>query len=780
MPTNRWLYDLSTEWRRWRGQQGKLLLLICGFALVCALTALVLRLGSLLFLEAPHWLKTPGHYYTMANKNDLGQLQGLNRQSLQVLADTPGVTAVSWLAPQTQSLEFAGQTLADLQLMFFAPEWFNFTGITQANDEQGIWLSDRYWRTQFQANPAVIGQYLHHKKIPHGLQIKGVLPASADRIGHWQPDLWLSGDHLRYLTPFTVDSTKMVDRFLLAVPWYYAVFRTAQQTDPAALTERLNSLDLTVPGMRMESSGYQLAIFAGVNLDPVARQRLAEQWELLLLLVVGLGVVLTLNLFTVYASRLVMFQDELQLFRVLGANRIHLLRPVCLSAMLLTALIAALAWLCCQLLGPLIAADPAYQAISASSTMQIALSQFLAATGLILLLLLLAGCLPLLRLEQQPLFSRAMNPGRTALQKLVAQLNLALQLLVALLALNTAGTLGYNLWQSYQNNALPADLIVLDASHQGSGLDLSAIANGSVPGLAAQQIAWASADFINPSTFLLDAPQLPHQLVIGRLWVSASYFNLLGKQVPTLPAVWQNGVVINQTLADLLSKQLGGKAVLGSAFSMDFFNPAQPIIAIVPDLPHQGRSGAAVPMAYLPMHNAGKRLQLYLHNESIPALTRWLSEQMTEPRFQDPRHLVEIVASQDRARWQLLFSALAVVILILLSVFISLSYQIKARLELERHEYGVLLAIGAPDSYLHWRTVRQALLALTLAMPFVLALQSLLLQWGRSAVGSNLLFEPAAFIGAATVLTLLVLLCCHWPLRLLLRQPIYQVLRQQH
>lgn len=779
MPTNRWLYDIATEWRRWRGQQGKLLLLLIGFALVCALLTLVLRLGQLLHSEKPIWLTAKGHYYTLANQSEQGQLQGISLQTLRVASASPGINAMSWLVPKTMTLTLGNQQLPDLQMMFYAPDWFSFSGMVNSRDQQGIWLSDRFWRQQFNATPAVIGEFVHHQRLPAGLKILGVLPASADRIGPWQADIWLSGDYLRYLTVFAVEDTRQVDRFLAAVPQYFGILRSEQALQPASLTERLNNSDLQVPGMRMQSSGFQLTVHAGINLDPQARQQLTAQWQLLLLLVIGMGIVLTLNLFTVYASRLVLWQAELRLFQVLGASRWQQLRPVLLAALLLVAVIGLLAAMFAQGLAAVIGADAAYQAITGSTQFRLGWAQFIAALSLVLLLFLLAGSLPLLRLEQQALFSRAMNPGRSRLQKLTAQTNLALQLLMALLALNVAGTLGLNLWQHYQHNPAPADVSVLSASQQGSGLDLASLGAGLVNGLPADQIAWSSNSFTSPQSLLIEDTTLPQPITIGQMWVSAGFFHLMGHPLPQITADWQNGIVINQTMADMLSRQLPGKPLLGSTLQLGILQGSQPIVAIVPDLPHYGRSSAPQPVAYVPLMLASSKIHFYVSRGNEPALVQWLQQQMTSPHISAAASLQSQIAMLDSARWQLLWSAIVVVLLIVLSVLISLSYQLKARLTLERHEYGVLLAVGAPDSYLQWRVMRQSMLALLLALPLVLALQSLLVHWGRSAVSTAVLFEPVAFIGASAVLTLLVLLCCQLPLYQLLRLPVYSVLRQQ-
>lgn len=778
MPTNPWLYDLATEWRRWQGQYGKLLLLLVGFALVCALLTLVLRLGSVLDAERPVWFTAEGHYYTLANQSEQGQLQGISRQTLQVASQSAGISSMSWLVPKNMTLSFENQQLVDLQLIFFAPNWFTFSGMVQTHDTQGIWLSDRFWRQHWHADPSIIGKFLHHKRIPQGLKILGVLPPTADRIGPWQADIWLSGDYLRYLTVFDVESTLQVDRFLAAVPQYYGILRSDQPLQAANLTERLQKSDLQVAGMIWQDSGYQIAIHQGINLDPTAHQHLQSQWELLLFLVLGMGLVLTLNLFTLYANRLVLWQEELRLFQVLGASRWQQLRPVLLAAVVWLSIIAALAWWLGHGLAKVVAADPAYQTLSGSQTLSMQASQFSASLCLILMLFLLAGVVPLLGFYRQALFRRAMNSGRSRLQKLTAQANLTLQLLMALLALNMACTQGFALWQQYQHNPTPAQVSMLSVQHQGSALDLSTLQAGLVNGLTPDSVAWSSSSFTTPTSLLLEDSALPKGLNVGQMWVSASYFAVMGQPIAAIDSHWQSGVVINQSMANILARQWVGKSVLGSQLSLGLMAKPQPIIAIIPDLPHYGRSAAPQPMTYLPLPLVNNKVFFYITQGQETVLMPWLKQQMHNPVFDAAIPLRDLIAQQDNARWQLLWSAIMVVILIVMAVLISLSYQLKARLRLERHEYGVLLAIGAPMHFLQWRMLQQALLALIVALPFVVTVQNLLVYWGRNTNSQLVLFDTTAFVSASLLLTLLVIMCCLWPLHRLLQQPIYQILRQ--
>lgn len=787
MLTNPYLYDLLCEWRRWRGQRGKLTILLVGFALVCALLAMVLRFGQILFYDSPAWVQQEGHFYTVANQHDDGRQTGLNRLALQVVADTPGVEQVSWLSVRNLPLEMSNYPIQEPLAVFFEPGLFEMLQVPVAQNnvqETGVWLSERFWREQLQADPAVIGQHFYHPRISQGLIIRGVLPSSMDNIGTWAPDIWLADSYQRYTTPFDANSETMVDRFLSALPVYFGIFKTQQPLDATALTERLMTADLTVPGMNMSSEGGATHVYSGINLDPVARQNMLNQWQLLLLLVIGLGLVLALNTIMVFTSRFIIYQSDYRLMRILGAQGSHLLRATSLASLVKLSVIGLLSLVFISLFSQLFSHHSTYQAFSGNTSFQIEYTQWLAAWGLTAILFIGCLCLPLIQLLRRDVFSRATGGSRTKLQKWFAQGNLTMQLSVALLAMNLVLTLAFQQWLQFRETTVDLSTLTFNAQHRGSGLAVHPMLDGNITGIHAGDVAISSLSFGQPQMLEVEDGRLQEPTVFGMHFVSYNFFARLGVDIVEGDSSWQAGIMINETAARLLSARSATDELVGSSLDFGGVFGRPSIHGIVEDIPHRGRHDLNQPMVYFLYDSIpnSRSYSFYASAEQAavvePALKNWLQREMSSPRISATTSIRQVLASQESAIRNLFISALVIVALVMLSILISLGYQIKARLTLERHEYGVLLAIGAPDHSLLWKATKQSVVALLMALPVTLFIQAILLNWLHSEAALAIVFHPLIFTLSAVVILLLSLLTAQLPIKTLLRQPIFNSLRQ--
>lgn len=781
-------FQLGYELRYWRNQSAKLIFLLGCFSLLCALLTLMLYVGHLLFKAPPAWSAPEGFLYTVANQFNNGRLSPIHRQAIEVAAQTPGVKGHSWFSVKAEKMQLAGQPPQTVQVFFYAESFSQVFGLLELpTTKQGLWLSHRYWQAELGADPSIIGKTMTHRKFPAAIPVLGILPASLDRIGPFLPDLWLPEQFISYLTPFGPGSSEMlVQRFLMAAPNYFGVLLTSAPLSEQALTEHLLQQDLAVPGMRMIGDGATLVIRQGLDLDPPARQRLLHQWQLMLLVLLGFTLVLSLNTLALFTNRFIRQQTQFRTLRMLGAGRLDLLRgPLLLSAIMITIVwLMSAAWL--FLLGELLQ-QSSLQTLTGNTSFQLPVGSWLAALLLVAVLLFGCACLPALRLSRQALFSRQIGYSISQSQKWLSQLNLAAQLWVALTASAFLMMLGTQQWQQFKGYSLDTSSQVLSVSQQGSGgMSFTALAQNNVANIPKGAVAFSSSSFDAKWTTALQDDRLAAELAI--LWhtVSGNYFSVL--QVPLLfgAADWQQGVMINQTLAKLLNPTAPEKTI-GSQINLGLAGP-QPVVGIVADLPHHGNSQTTMPAAYLHvqsnplLQSSAQQWEFYFANHQAAqiekALKRWLSSQLQDAQFKPLTSLAAVISPYDLPAKQLLWSSAMLIFLVLLTVFISLTYQIRNKILLEQHEYGVLLAIGASDGHLLRRALRQTLVPLLFVLPLSFVLLSWMLAPTGWLAGFGLNFSSALLAFCGSCLLLLLMLAAALPVWWLVRQSVFPMLRQ--
>ncbi|MCL4410892.1 MAG: FtsX-like permease family protein [Gammaproteobacteria bacterium] len=787
MRANNPQFFLTMEWRTWLGQRGKLLFLLVGFALMCALLALLLRLGDKLFHEPPAWANPGSHVYTFAREHADGRLSPIPKIALERIQEAPGIRGQTSFVQRTMTVNFLGLPEEELQTLFIADNFAALLGIEALSQHQqeGAWVSARYFQDALQGDEQRLNSSLQHRRIPRQIPILGVLPAELNRIGGIQPDIWLSQHYLSYLTPFVAESTTAVERFLLAAPDHYGLLVADQPMSVVGLNEYIDRQDLSVPGMNMASDGSQFVVYRGINLDPPAKQRLLQQWQLLLVVIVAFVVVLALNTFSMFTSRLIQQANSYRIQRVLGANVPHLIVGPLLASAIMILVVALLSLLFLAGLNSFVSVQSAYLESVGNTRLAIHFGQWLAALGLVAVLLIGCACLPVLRFSRQPLFGRQTGESRSKGQKWLAQTNLASQLVIALIAISFLSTLGYQQWRLFQSYELNSSIQTFSVRQLSTGFDLTAISTGNLAQLVADDVAFELSEFTSHFTNELNDDRLAEAAAVQQRIVSGNYFNKLGVPLIEGETDWQQGLVINQTLARLLRYNTS-TPLIGSSLNLGMLGSI-PIVGIVADLPHQGFSQTSTPAFYLHFTSAGlftqsaRQLELYYHAADAarirPALQVWFEDTTMQPHFSTERHLASVVAERDRTSRALLLFCAVMIALVVSLVFTSLRYQIRNRMVLERQEYGVLMALGAPDWRLFLRAAAQALFALAVAIPFGLILLSWLLQDTGWLSAFELTFSAPLFMFGLLLLCLLTFVAAQLPVWQLTRQPIFSLLR---
>lgn len=796
-------FDAVYDWRCWHGQRAKCLILILGFAFVCGLLAVSLRLGEVLFEQTPPWVHSDASFFTLVREEPGLGVRPLNLRTVEKLREIPGIGRVSWIAFR-EGMEFQHDraSFPALRAAVFDHSLPNLVGANFARFDQGtvansVWISKRLFREMFDADPNIIGTQLRHEKIPFPLTITGVLNSTFNRIGTSEPDIWLSGNILGYLTPFAMPSAEQpnpgqemrIRQFLQVAPIYYGIFTAAERLDAETILSALRAVpdaEGSSSQVRFRDFEMQLEVLPGINLAPEARRALRRQWFVLTGLIVALAIVLIVNAITIFSGHWVLRWHDLGIMRMVGAGPRDFIRGQLAGLLPALGLLSGLSAAGIVLLTNWVENLPAWREWAGSRTLDVAALDWFGAVMLVVIVLAFCRGLPLAMLLHRQLFTRAVGTSRTGRQKLLGQAALTIQLASVLLAMMIAGSMALSEWQHHQNLPLDTSVAEIQLVQRGRLHPPAELAQGRFPGLSGVEVAAATSPLVGEGTPVnINHVALTESLPVHGWHTSANYFKMLGIRPIVGPGRPDpSGVVINRALADLLVQQAPLESVLGSAIRVEgLFSSSYPIAAIIEDLPHLGRAERHKPAIYLPLERA--RLMISLNvlvagadaDPAAMAIDRWSERNLIQPRSIGPTTIGDCLDEADRTRVQLLYSTLFVALLISAMVLIGIVYQVRARLALNRHEFGVRRAVGAPWPSLLLFSARDGLVALAMAVPVAFGVQWLLVGGATIEMPVDL-FYPAIVPLAVLVTGLLVLLAAMLPVLQSMYKPIFRVLRE--
>ncbi|MEC8328224.1 MAG: ABC transporter permease [Pseudomonadota bacterium] len=776
MMVNNSLFELLCEWRRWRNQYLKLVLILFGFAFSAALLVITLRLGGMLFFENPQWTKTDKPLYTVGRLYENNSLGAVNRQTLEKLKEFPMVEDVSWLVIKKYELTLENQQFNAINSAVFSSNMPKNIGLEiPQSSVLGIWLTHRFWQSSLNSDFSVIGKVFHFKHLPQGLPVLGVLDEKYDQVGTEFLDAWLSEEMLQHSAPFT--GGVILDRFLLAAPMYYGIISATGKFESNQAVSQLAELDLTVKGMSFGKSSLPLTILPGVQLDPKSRQNMVFTWKLLLSLVFSLWLILIFTLFSLSSSRAILIADELRTLRLLGAQNLDFIISAARFAILMSVMVIVLIYPCVLFLSSLVQDSAGYQQYFGQQGIAFSVSVLLSALLIVILSLLTCACIPLVNLLKKDLFTRLVNKSTSLWQKLLSQVILLLQLTAALTAIYTLTYLVKNQWQQYQQTTV--DLSALQINVDAGNFPLSwrrLLAQDK----KSNNTAVLSSPFEQLHRYDISHPQTGQPINIATLHASSNFFNIIRAKVEGLEqARWQEGVVINHTLAKRLGVEGDGLSIIGSSINYGFPKQTYTIVGIVEDIPHWGRLQSIQPTLYLPLDSLGEdtlttfSILKAASSTHIRKLTKWVESQAPHAKLSSPQPLSNTIRVFDQQSQDLLWFAFLVAVVIVGGVFSGLWYQLQAKLRIDKQTISVFLAIGASESYILMSRLKWSLISLIGSIILSLGIFSLL----SSSSENQLQFDLFAASNALLITATLSCFAVIFPLQKLLKKPIQQSLR---
>lgn len=803
MRASRLLFDAGYDWRCWHGQRTKYLVLLLGFALVCALLAIALRLGDMLFRQAPPWVDSESKFFTLLREQPGLGARPLNLRTVEKLREVAGIDQVSWISFREITLSHDQTPLATLDAVFFDPSLPGLVGADFPQFDHGmaarsVWISERFFRQAFEGNPEIIGSKLRHERIPYPLTIVGVLDIALNRIGTSEPDIWLAGSNLGYLTPFAMPPPELPDpgqemrirQFLQVAPIYYGIFTSTRQHDAETIRGALEAVpDARAANAQVSFNDFemQLSVLPGINLAPEARRALRNQWIALVGLLISLAIVLTVNAVTVFAAHWVLRWRDLGIMRIVGAGSLDFVRAQLGGLLPALGLLTGLSALAVFLMTRGVETSSAWREWAGIRDLGGSALEWFAAITLVMILLALCRALPLAVLLRRQLFTRAVGASRTGSQKILGQTALVIQLAGALSAVMIAGSMAWSEWQNHQD--LPLDIGIAEIQVMQRGLlHLPAsLTQGQFPGLSGIEVAAATSPLVGAGTALkVDHAALADSLPVHGWHASPNYFRVLGVEPIAGSTQWDRpGVVINRSLAEIIAAGTPLDAVVGTGIRVEApYSSRYPIVTVIEDLPHLGPAERHQPAVYLPLDDARLVAALTVlvnsadADQAWTAVEQWAKVNLTQARITGPKTIGDNLDEADRARTRLLYSGLLVALLILISVFTGMIYQVRSRLVLNQHEFGVHRAVGAPWPALMMFAASDGLGALAVAAPLALGVQWFLVSRIGHAAPFDL-FQPSIMPIAILVVAVLLFVAAVLPVLQSLRVPIYRILRAE-
>ncbi|NQZ03506.1 hypothetical protein [Idiomarina sp.] len=727
------LFDLLCEWNRWVGQRGKVAVLVLGFSVLSAVFAIVLHMGDRLFLSNPAWVGSSNSFYTVSAVYKDGRQAGVNLQSLMSLQKRPFIDQVGWLRMKQFDFRSPGYSLHHPQALIFDQQLVKMLALELPNyapGTRGVWITERYWQAAFNGEPGIVGQYLNHDRIPAGVPIRGILPSKFNRIGPWQPDVWLSEDYPRYVTPFTTQSPVMIDRFLRSIPEYYGIFSANRSINLERLTAEFAAADHSVEGMRFAAHGGRTQMFEGVVLDQQTRQRLKQLWLFSVVLVVCLAGIFAFNALMSFANRNLVLADEYRLLQTLGARGWDLVRPVWVATAVQLLVIAlcslGLMWLLNRVLNVWLADATLVSGFDMTQLLHYWLASFI----IVSLVYGLAIMLPLLNLKRLNLFSRVMGTNRSRGQLIVGQLSLVFQFAIAMVAILAVIQLFKQQLAMFDDLSFTPDVEEVRVQSHGGQLPIQGLAQGHALAQRSDAVAVSIAAFDDPRSITFGEQDIGFDAVFELHYVSPNYFDVLGVSSSVVANEWQSGVVINQAAA-LMLKQHGFTVANGAMLHLGGILGAKPIAGIADNIEHKGRFAGVQPTLYLPelgTSEGADQYSLFINPQhadfEAADLSAFLAKHLVDANQTSQQKLSTVVQHHEAKAQLVFYFSLGVVVIMLSGISLTLNYQVRARLQLEQSEYGLLLAIGAPMRALLARAMKPTLLAFIAAMMLVALLSS--------------------------------------------------------
>jgi len=299
------------------------------------------------------------------------------------------------------------------------------------------------------------------------------------------------------------------------------------------------------------------------------------------------------------------------------------------------------------------------------------------------------------------LFNRAMNASSNKVEKFVSQTLLTLQMTIAITALSVLASLYLGVISKNVKPLINESILTLSVNLNGQYIHPENIAEGNLFNVEKSSIAFSKSHFNKPEYVEVSLPSSNKSYILKFHHVSRNYFDILGVDILGLSAnEWRSGVIINRLANELIKKNSSTKQNIGKTLNLGIEESQYRIEGIVENLPHFGYYGGTHASIYVIFDDTTNRnIHFYTrknNDASLQNIKKRLTKTSARTAVIQNKSLADIIAKTDALHVYMLSLSTVLVSIIVLSVLLSLNYQLKARLRLEQQQLGILLAVGAP------------------------------------------------------------------------------------
>ncbi|TDF34555.1 ABC transporter permease [Alteromonadaceae bacterium M269] len=785
------MFDLLYSFRLLKREKIQIFILAFGFAFFTAFLSFSLELGRYLLQEKPLWVQNENHYMTIGRTDINSDFTTINGHELDVISKIPQVKELSRLAVKNWNGKINGKVFNSLNLVFYQNNLNALLGLPDIFQyrDNGVYISHSFWhknQSTINLDNNVAIEFSGTSKI---LKINGILPESMDRLGNTQAEIWLPYEHLSSFSGIPVlpsdssdnDSTEgnnSLENKLKSLAIFYGVATLNQQFEHNRILDSIKQAELNNTKSEPTNFTYfeapkQLSVVSGIEFNPSYRAIINQQFWLLLILVIGLGLLNGLNLFTISTSKLIYRQQELNLRLVLGARFSSFFHQISVEHLPLIISTLTLGWLIYAIIPLLISGNSVYAFILNSYDAGHTLLTWISLCALITIFIIICACVPLIKLFKGSHFHRSSHSTLSVRNRLYIHLNRAGQMLIAILGLTIALSLVLEEIERRNSIQFADQLHVIDVQAEQVIPLKSNLLEGELGTLNSSQMAVSISPFVMPdydTPFLsVEGMEDSDKFVVRNVAVSENYFSLLELEfVTSFTDLGRNDIIINEAVADLLAKDGNVNALIGQDVTLAgvAIRPQTfRVKAVLKNTQHFGIFENNTPVVYTHLGKAWPFLIYQLSFFSLPdysdalvnTIQSWLLSESIEGVIESQGSISQQLSDLDKRGNLLFWTSLVVTSLIFALVCISLFYQMMGHVKAYQVKFGTMLAIGAKTRHIAWELFKESFYTFGIVNPAVLAVIFALEPLFIKRVGQEIFSLESYLLAAFLVLTLTIM-----------------------
>ncbi|SQH74454.1 conserved membrane protein of unknown function [Shewanella benthica] len=790
------LFDLAYGWRKWRGQRGIWAILILSLCLFCSLIGFVINLFWLLNSDRPQWVGNTQPLVTVANKDLNGNLQPTSGFEVDLMLGISGVEKVATIATKRSDISLGLQELPRLTIGFYSQSAIELLALpapfSLANFEakRGI-VSQKFWQQHIEPSASLKQDALYYRDSP--FFIAGSAPASMEKLGDIEIDIWLPDSYLQLDVPDMFADNP--DVFLKTQANRYGFAQLSKKLDLDRLQSAYANLKQQTPRPEggFTDNHYQPWLIEGVELNPNGRDVLQRQAGILLLLLAGFGFITFSGIVSAYTQQGIVRRSEMSLKIALGSDSrtlVYQLLKENIPALVLVVLVSPIIGLVVVRYAGSITVYEQYF----SNGVNFNIWLWILALCLSLSLFMVCALMPL-KGAIKSTFSRGKQGHMTKAQQRSTRFILLLQLVIITGVTVLTLSLMSEEWRKYTSIEIAEDILSFQPKVEGGlSLIMSPEQLSGQWSVAGKQLALSSSSFTQ-----LGAQSLKYQVEsstsiekpINGLYVSENFFSLLGIRLAAPGDLLENSVMINQTMASQLASELdlsSWRAAKGLALKVSgfYYEKHVRIAGIVTDQPHFGIAQVVKPLIYLNLKDQNplfaSRIAPVFYTKGgdevaiSSHLNDWASLQSPKLSYSAGIMLVQQIVDTDAAGKLLFLTSSAMALLIIALVVCTLYNKFSHSVKSEQMKWAVMLAVGGQKQTLMLSMVWVNLVLTMIAIIISVFICSILDGHSQTWIGVSLL-QPLVWIGCVTLSLFFIITITLWAARGVLKQNISTLLR---